>query len=106
VKPDPFVLEHLSLTAADHKTVNNFSIRTHFKHLTATFLEAFEPYWQFDVTQPRLCREFDQRGFLKGVDKHNKFVRQFMRGKVDKSRVLYERFVKTRVFLKFLEGKR
>ena len=84
------MLDHLNLPLTPEAlTLNNFSIRTHFKHLTCTFLESFEPFWQFDVQQPRLYRDFEEKAFLKGLDKHNKFVRQFMRGKVDKSKKLY-----------------
>jgi hypothetical protein len=39
LKPQPFVFQHLDFDSADSVTINDFNIRSHFKHLTKTFLE-------------------------------------------------------------------
>jgi len=86
LKPQPFVLDHFDFTSDDRITVNDFNIRSHFKHMTKTFLESFEIYWKCDVTQPTLLRPFSEKEFLKHVDKNNRFCRQFMHGKDEKAR--------------------
>lgn len=58
------------------------------------------------MKQPTLTRPFDEKDFLKSIDKNNKFCRQFMDGKVDKTRELYKKFVKTSVFRNFDASKR
>ena len=64
LKPQPFVLDHLDFSE-DKIKLNDFSMRTHFKHLTKTFLESFTDYWTFDYTQPTLLKPFIEKEFLK-----------------------------------------
>ena len=88
------MLDHLDHSSPDALNLNDFSIRTHFNHVTQCFLESFvDQYWTFDVKQPSLTRAFAEKDFLKSIDKNNKFCRQFMDGKVDKTRELYKKFV-------------
>jgi hypothetical protein len=51
-------------------------------------------------------KAFNDKEFLKTVDKSNKFVRQFMNGKVDKSKALYKKFIATKVFKNYDSAKR
>lgn len=98
-------MDHLDFSP-DFVQLNDFSIRTHFKHLTRTFLESFELYWTFDVRQPTLMKAWNEKEFLKSIDKQNKFCRHFMNGKLDKTKDLYKRFVQTGVFRNYDKAKR
>ncbi len=49
---------------------------------------------------------FNEKEFLKSIDKSNKFVRQFMDGKVDKSKDLYKKFIATKMFRNYDMAKR
>ncbi len=62
------MLEHLDFTSEDAITVNDFNTRSHFKHLTKTFLESFDTLWTCDVTQPTLLRPLIEKDFLKNID--------------------------------------
>jgi len=105
--PTSFVFEHFDLAGEDRVTLNDFSIRSHFKHMTKTLLESLDEHWRIDPTYPELLKPFNEKEFLaKSVGKDSRFCRQFMFGKVDKCKKLYKRFVNTTLFHKYLNAKR
>ena len=106
LQPSSFVFEHFDLSGEDRVTLNDFSIRSHFKHMTKTLLESLSEHWRIDPTYPELIKPFNEKEFLKSVGKENRFCRQFMFGKVDKCKKLYKRFVNTTLFHKYLNAKR
>ena len=104
--PSSFVFEHFDLESDDKITLNDFNIRSHFKHMTKTFLEGLSEHWTIDPNYPELLKPFNEKDFLKSLSKENRFCRQFMFGKVDKCKKLYKRFVNTTLFHKYLNQKR
>ena len=104
--PSSFVFEHFDLSGEDRVTLNDFSIRSHFKHMTKTLLESLSEHWRIDPSYPELIKPFNEKEFLKSVGKDNRFCRQFMHGKVDKCKKLYKRFINTTLFHKYLNAKR
>ena len=104
--PSSFVLEHFDLESQDSVTLNDFNIRSHFKHMTNTMLEGLSEHWRIDPNYSELLKPFNEKEFLKSLSKENRFCRQFMNAKVDKCKKFYKRFVNTTLFHKFLNAKR
>ena len=87
------MFDHFDLESPDRVTLNDFNIRSHFKHMTRTLLDSFAEFWGIDPTYPGLLKPINEKEFLKGINKENRFCRQFMGGKVDKCRKLYKQFI-------------
>lgn len=87
-------------------TLNDFNMRSHFKHMTKTLVEGLAEHWRIDPRYPELLKPFNEKEFLKSLNKDNRFCRQFMQGKVDKTKKLYKKFVNTTLFHKYLLAKR
>jgi hypothetical protein len=102
IEPSNFVFTHFDLESEDRVTLNDFNIRSHFKHMTKTLLDSLQDHWQIDPNYPGLLKPFNEKDFLKSITAQNRFCRQFMGGKVDKCRKLYKRFVNTTLFHKYL----
>ena len=96
----------MDLDSPDHVMLNDFNTRSHFKHLTKTFLESFEDYWKLDPMQPELLKPFNEKEFLKSLGTQTRFCRQFMQGKSDKTKKLYKSFINTTLFHKYHNAKR
>lgn len=104
--PSNFVFEHFDLESEDRVNLNDFNLRSHFKHMTKTLLEGLAEHWRIDPNYPELIKPFNEKEFLKSLTKENRFCRQFMFGKVDKCKKLYKRFVNTTLFHKYLNCQR
>jgi hypothetical protein len=94
------------LESADQVTLNDFNIRSHFKHMTKTLLEGLQEHWTVDPQYPELLKPFNEKDFIKNLNGQNRFCRQFMQGKLDKCKRLYKRFVNTTLFHKYLNQRR
>ena len=48
-------------------TLNDFNIRSHFKHMTKTFLESLQSHWTIDPNYPELLKPFHEKEFIKSL---------------------------------------
>ena len=69
------MFQHFDLESEDQVTLNDFNIRSHFKHMTKTFLESLQSHWTIDPNYPELLKPFHEKEFIKSLNGNNRFCR-------------------------------